>query len=172
MPEQFNSEIINEVERILEESREDTFSRGEGSGGRESVDRSLSPQELYDWVIKLLPLSEKAIKPKPVYIAGSMDAAVKGNGVVYFPSNNTLYRIHDNWVNNYVSIARFDTDGMGKPVGLIEQATISGGIEGTEDPEIPPQYIEYKRANATPLRNSLKAAEEIEGFLNRIDYSL
>ncbi|MBI2334856.1 hypothetical protein HYU96_03555 [Candidatus Daviesbacteria bacterium] len=186
MNEGEDSLIIQEVYKILREKKSDL-----GPSDLETPDpgRPLTPMEVYDSVVELLPLAIQTVHNRPEFKAyreleehRTAQAIEKGVDRVrpIFRIGDQLYCMTDKLEYNSVAIARFNVNEEGKPTSIAEEFLVYGGVEGSEDPfaqqpqrvsYIGPRLFRRNTQNANyrhPVDNTDRAVEEIRGFLDRL----
>lgn len=188
MTENKDSAIIREVYRILREQRANLSAGEEETPG---PGRELTPTEVYDCIVELLPLAEATVHNRPEFKAyreveehRAAQAIAQGEEVdrvrPIFRVAGQLYCMTDKLEYNWISIARFNVNEEGKPTSIAEEFLIYGGVEGSEDPLAQqPQRISYRGPNLFrrdpqnpnyrySVDNTDRVEEEIRGFLDKL----
>lgn len=153
--------------------------------------RNLTPLEIYDNVVELLPLAVQTVRNRPEYKAyreleehRAAQAIAQGEEVdrvrPIFKVAGQPYCMTDELEYNSIAIARFNVNEDGKPTNIAEEMLVYGGVEGSEDPFAQqPQRLSYfgsklfKRMPQNPdfcypVDNTDRVVEEIRGFLDRL----
>ncbi|MBI2335090.1 hypothetical protein HYU96_04835 [Candidatus Daviesbacteria bacterium] len=188
MIEGHDTDFIEEIYRLFRSNRAVIV-----PSDQEAPDsgRNLTPLEIYDNVVELLPLAVQTVRNRPEYKAyrelaehRTAQAITRGEKVdrvrPIFKVAGQPYCMTDELEYNSVAIARFNVNEDGKPTNIAEEMLIYGGVEGSEDPFAQqPQRISYFGAklfermsqnpdSCYPVDNTDRVVEEIRGFLDRL----